>query len=154
MSLEITSGLWQIIVVAHVGATWMLVGLIWTIQVVHYPSFAGLDRTRFVDFQHEHMAKMGSIVGPPWLVEGLSVLAVFLFAPTTTVRVLGIVGGALEAIVIATTLWASIPAHDVLAQGFDEAAHRKLVKTNWIRTGAWTARGVIALAVVALTVSA
>jgi hypothetical protein len=35
-----------------------------------------------------------------------------------------------------------IPLHNCLAAGFDSEAHRRLVKTNWMRTAAWTLRGV------------
>jgi hypothetical protein len=32
----------------------------------------------------------------------------------------------------------------VLAQGFDAAAHDRLVQTNWLRTLGWTARAALA----------
>jgi hypothetical protein len=35
--------------------------------------------------------------------------------------------------------------HNALANGFDAQAHARLVDTNWIRTLAWTARGIFAL---------
>ncbi len=41
----------------------------------------------------------------------------------------------------------SVPAHDVLTAGFSDGAYRKLVNTNWIRTVAWTARGVIVMVI-------
>jgi hypothetical protein len=33
-----------------------------------------------------------------------------------------------------------------LEQGFEAGAHGRLVATNWVRTGAWTARGVLVAA--------
>jgi hypothetical protein len=33
--------------------------------------------------------------------------------------------------------------HAVLGRGFDDAAHERLVTTNWIRTLAWSARAAI-----------
>lgn len=38
-----------------------------------------------------------------------------------------------------------MPAHNALAQGFDAAAHSRLVSTSAIRTAAWTARGALLL---------
>ncbi len=141
---------WQVATIIHLAATWALVGLIWTIQVAHYPSFDAIDRDEYRRFQAAHMTKMGSLVGPPWLIEGLGVLAVFLLAPTTTTQLLAVVGGLLEAVVIAVTLRASIPAHEKLSNGFDEATMSELLRTNWWRTWAWTARGVIAVALAVL----
>lgn len=145
MSVAADSALWATIVIVHAGATWFLVGLIWTIQLVHYPSFSSIDPEVYRDFQQRHMHRMGQLVGLPWLVEGITVLGVFLLAPDDRVRLLAAVGGVLEIVVIAVTVRSSIPAHNSLSQGFDELAHRRLLRTNWLRTGAWTARGIIAL---------
>jgi hypothetical protein len=38
------------------------------------------------------------------------------------------------------TFFISVPFHNRLAQGFDYIAIDGLVRTNWLRTLAWTAR--------------
>jgi hypothetical protein len=45
-----------------------------------------------------------------------------------------------------STFLLQVPYHARLELEFDEAAHGKLVGTNWIRTIAWTARSVWLLA--------
>jgi hypothetical protein len=45
-----------------------------------------------------------------------------------------------------STALLQVPRHRALEAGFDPAAHRALVATNWIRTVAWTARGFLLLA--------
>ena len=35
-------------------------------------------------------------------------------------------------------------------QGFDAAVHRRLVRTNWIRTVGWTLRGALAVAMLVI----
>ena len=143
--IEVGDTIWQLANVIHAGATWFLVGLIWTIQVVHYPSFDAIDPATYNEFQQRHMTKMGSLVGPPWLVEGVLVLVIFVTAPTAFTIALAVVGGLLEAVVIGVTLRASIPAHEALTSGFEPDAHRVLLRTNWLRTWAWSGRGLIAL---------
>ena len=145
--MTLNSGVWSALTAVHVAATWWLVGLIWTIQVVHYPSFDSIDRVGYTDFQDRHMQAMGRLIGFPWLVEGLCVLALFIFAPDNTTRVLAAVGGLLEVVVIAVTITKSIPAHEALQNGYAADAHRMLVDTNWWRTVAWSLRGVIALVI-------
>ncbi|HEX2205610.1 MAG TPA: hypothetical protein VHG91_20025 [Longimicrobium sp.] len=44
-----------------------------------------------------------------------------------------------------STALLQVPMHGRLERGFDAAAHRRLVATNWVRTVAWTARGVLLL---------
>jgi len=73
------------------------------------------------------------------------VLGVFALAPTGTERLLGLAGGLLEVVVIAVTLLASIPAHEALTRGYDPDAHRRLLRTNWWRTAAWTLRGILSI---------
>lgn len=142
--------MWTTLLAVHAAATWYLVGLIWTIQIVHYPTFADIAADRYAAFQSTHMTRMGGIVGLAWLIEGITVLGVFFLAPDATARLLGGVGGLLECIVLAVTVRASIPAHEALLDGFDETAHRRLVMTNWWRTIAWSARGAIALVLLLL----
>ena len=152
MTTDIDSNLWALTVLTHTASTWFLVGLIWMIQIVHYPSFSSIDPAKYDVFQQRHMEKMGKLIGLPWLIEGLSVLALFAFAPTTTIRALATLGGLLEVTVITVTIWSSIPAHTALASGFDTDAHQRLLLSNRIRTAAWTGRGLLAVAVLWLTV--
>lgn len=154
MSVDIDSPWWEAIVVFHAAATWFLVGLIWLIQVVHYPSFSAIDPDHYREFQQTHMRRMGQLIGGPWLIEGVTVLAVFALAPTGTIRALAVIGGLLEAAVIGVTIGSAIPAHASLSEGFNDSAHRRLLRANRIRTYAWTLRGVVALAVVFLTIGA
>ena len=38
----------------HLAATWALVGLIWFVQLVHYPLFSAVAPERFATFEAEH----------------------------------------------------------------------------------------------------
>jgi len=55
------------------------------------------------------------------------------------------VGLGLLVVVWASTFTIQVPLHARLSTGFDENVWRRLVNTNWVRTIAWTGRGVIAL---------
>jgi hypothetical protein len=47
---------------------------------------------------------------------------------------------ALVLLIWAVTFFISVPFHNRLAQGFDYISIDGLVRTNWLRTLAWTAR--------------
>ncbi|MDW3177933.1 MAG: hypothetical protein R8J94_11135 [Acidimicrobiia bacterium] len=151
MNVDPDSGIWLTLVVLHGAATWFLVGLIWTIQLIHYPSFSAIDPDRYSSFQQTHMVGMGRLIAAPWLVEGLTVLGLFVFAPTGWMRLLATAGGLLELVVIGVTIRSSIPAHEALSTGFSDDAHKRLLRSNWMRTAAWTSRGLIALVVLVWT---
>lgn len=125
----------------HNAVTWALVGLIWTIQVVHYPLFDAADRDGFIAFHERHARRITLLVGLLMPVEAL--FAVWL--AFTRPSIVTWTGVALVALIWLATALLAVPRHAELAEGWNEAAHRRLVRTNWIRTLAWTARGALAL---------
>ena len=134
----------KLLVVGHAAVTWFLCGLIVVIQVVHYPLFEMVDRTRFAAFELVHSNKIGLIVAPAMLLEVIAVVALLVVRPAgIPVWALWLSAGLVGLIWLATA-FVSVPQHAVLSNGFDALAHRRLVDTNWIRTLAWLVRGAMA----------
>lgn len=133
------------LLLTHLACTWALVGLIWTIQVVHYPLFARVGPEGFTRYHTDHTRLITYVVAPLMVVEALSAAALVLDAGIPPA--LSWTGVALVGVVWLTTGAVSVPCHSRLSLGFDAEAHRRLVITNWIRTAAWTARGLLVLAI-------
>lgn len=125
----------------HAAATWALVGLIWTVQLVHYPLLAGFDRTRFTELHAAHSDRITWVVAPLMLAE----LATAVLLALHLGGAVAWAGLALAVTVWALTAFVSVPCHRVLAGGFDAVAHARLVRTNWLRTAAWSVRGLLAV---------
>ena len=125
----------------QVASTWFLVGLIWTIQVVHYPLFAGVGPDRFPAYQESHARLITLVVGPVMLVEAATTMLFLTLRPAGIPAWVAWVGLGLLAVIWISTALLQVPAHGRLAEGFDPTVHDRLVSTNWIRTIAWTARG-------------
>jgi uncharacterized membrane protein len=130
---------------AHVGATLMMAGLIWLVQLVHYPLFAQVGEQTFRTYHVAHNQLITPIVGPLMLVELLGALMLCVERPATIPAWAAWSGLGLVGVAWITTALFSVPAHSILAGGFDEAAHRALVSTNWLRTIAWSAHGALVL---------
>lgn len=139
-------------VVAHLVATLFMVGLIWFVQVVHYPLMAAVGEDRFVAYENRHRNLTGAVVGLPMAVEGVCSLWLFFAPPEGLDRTLPFIGGVVLAVVLASTVWLQVPMHDRLSRGFDEQSARRLVTTNWIRTVGWSARGALAVVMMAVSV--
>ena len=131
----------------HAAAAWFLTGLIWMVQVVHYPLFARVGAAGYKEYQLAHQSLISLIVGPAMLVEAIAatVLLVQRRDPLT------IAGAALLALIWLSTALLQVPLHNALSDGFDPAIHSRLVQTNWIRTVAWTLRAFIALSLLRTT---
>lgn len=135
---------WPLIVfIAHAASTFYLIGLIWTIQIVHYPLFNGVGEAGYVRYQERHQNRITSIVGPVMLVELCSSVWLIWLPFRGVDSVLAIVGVGLVALIWSSTAFIQVPCHARLSQGFNLPAYQKLVYSNWIRTLAWSARGAI-----------
>jgi heme exporter protein D len=133
------------VVVAHLVSTVFLAGMIWTIQIVHYPLFALVGDDRFPAYEAAHSARITGVIVLPWAVQGVTTLALLLAPPQGLPRPLIWVAAVLAVLPVVVTVVASVPAHTALADGFDAGAHARLVTTNWVRTVAWTAHGGVAV---------
>jgi hypothetical protein len=139
-----------ITVAVHAASTLFLAGMIWTIQVVHYPLFASVGDSSFAAYEAAHSARITWVIVLPWALQGLTTLALVIAPPPGVPRWLIWTAAVLAAIPVLVTIAYSVPAHTVLGNGFDVAAHRRLVATNWLRTAAWTAHGGVAMSIVVL----
>jgi hypothetical protein len=59
---------------------------------------------------------------------------------------LSLSGWLLLAVIWASTAFVQVPLHRRLLNGLDRAALRSLIRSNWIRTVAWSGRSILALA--------
>lgn len=135
--------------VAHLAATLAMTGLIWFVQVVHYPLFAGVGAGGFRAYAAEHGRRTTWVVAAPMLAElGTGVLLAWRRPPWVGAGAAW-AGLALLAVVWASTLLLQVPQHTELGRGWDARAHRRLVRTNWLRTAGWTARAGLVCAVAA-----
>lgn len=129
----------------QVAVSVFMAGVIWVIQVVHYPLMARVGASQFVAYEAAHVARITLVVGAPMVLEALAALALALAPPPRVPSWATWAGLGLVALIwLSTVVW-QVPAHDALRGGFDVAAHRALVATNAVRTAAWTARAALAL---------
>ena len=122
----------------HAAATWALVGLIWTVQLVLYPLFTRVGADAFRSYHAQHLVRVTFVVAPLMAVEVISAaLLVFRGA-----RELSLLASFVPLAFNWLSTWrVQIPLHDRLAGGFDEETHRRLGASNWWRTAAWSIRG-------------
>lgn len=129
----------------HAATTLAMAGLIWFVQVVHYPLFAHIDEAAFCSYAAQHVRRTGFVVAPLMLIECATATWLMLQPPGTDIAATSYAGFALLLVAWLSTAMLQIPCHRRLENGKDLATIQRLVATNWIRTAAWTGRGAIAL---------
>ena len=137
----------KIVLFTQVFATVFMVGLIWFVQIVHYPLYANVGREQFPEYEALHNRLTTWVVGPAMLLEMVSAVALLRYAPNGSTS-LAWPGLGLLIVIWISTATLSVPAHDALKAGFSAGTWQKLVSTNWIRTAAWSARGVIVMVII------
>ncbi len=123
----------------------MLTGLIWTIQVVHYPGFLGVGAEGFLSYQQQHMRTISYVVAPLMLSELAATIFLLIRNPTPYAGEVYL-ATAMVLLIWVTTMFVSSPLHSKLAtQGYNPEVIKRLVTTNWIRTAAWSIRTIVLL---------
>lgn len=130
----------DIFIILHLFATFSMCGIIWMVQLVHYPSFKYVEESKYRDFQYFHMGRITFVVGPLMLIELIS-LALIMFTMFKNMYFL-ISSVMLLLIWLNTALW-NVPLHNkLLSQKSDEVID-KLVLSNWPRTILWSGRCIL-----------
>lgn len=119
-----------------------MTGVIWFVQVVHYPLFDAVGRDAWPQYHAGHTRRTGWIVAPVMIVE-LGSAALLVVNDATGLTVAGV---ALAALTWALTFGLAVPDHGRLDRGYDAVVAGRLVTLGWWRCAAWTAHGAVALA--------
>ena len=133
------------ILLLHAAATLYMTGLIWFVQLVHYPLMAKVGPEGYAEYQRLHERYTARAVAPAMLIE-LATAVALVFNSTDSVEPwLAWFGLSLVVAIWLSTALLQVPCHRRLSTGFDAVAHRRLVRTNWLRTFLWSGRTVVAL---------
>ncbi|UCH84749.1 MAG: hypothetical protein JSW50_03380 [Candidatus Latescibacterota bacterium] len=127
--------------ILHLTVTSAMCGIIWFVQVVHYPLFRRVGEPGFTNYQTAHERRTSFVVIPLMVVEVITAVSLVVWMPAQPLVWLGL--GMLVLIWI-STFCLQVPQHRQLESGFDVRTHRRLVHTNWLRTILWSARVVLA----------
>ncbi len=131
----------SIILMLHFGSACYLTGLCWLVQIVVYPQFARVGADQFGAYHRFHMAYTSIAVVPVMVTEAVLAILILVRDPQNP---LAITSGVLLAIVWINTFAQEVPTHEKLKRGLDLPHIQRLIRWNWPRTLAWTARAVIA----------
>ncbi len=127
--------------IADAVSTWFMVGVIWLVQLVVYPSFRDFVPSRFRDAMLRHQTWMARIVVLPMLFELATSLLLLARHPDSILDWCGCLCAAMWGF---STVLIQIPQHEaLLAGGPIETLLKRLILWNWLRTVAWTLHGIL-----------
>ena len=118
-----------------------LTGLIWFVQIIHYPIFRKVPASHFGVYHAAHTLTTGRVVALPMLIE-LAIGGWLLTQPLlTSLKWAHYTAYACVILIWAVTFGVAVPLHNRLTTaGYREEFVNSLVTANWARTVGWTVR--------------
>ena len=135
----------NLVFLAHLGATLYLVGVIWIVQILHYPLLADVGADGYAKYHKRHTSRVTPVVAPVMIIELLTAIYLVFVSFEQINAFYFWCGLALVLIIWISTFLVQVPLHEKLGAGFDIDVQQRLVRTNWIRTAVWTLRGALVL---------
>lgn len=132
----------KLLLLLHLAATLFMTGVIWFVQIVHYPLFNRVGNEQFVLYESAHASLTTLVVFPAMMLELFTAILLIL-NHNDDWRLWA--GALLLGAIWISTMFVQVPKHSELSAGFNAAVHASLVATNWIRTLAWSARSALML---------
>ena len=129
----------EILSEVHFLSTSLMVGIIWVIQLLHYPAFNFIKESDYVEFQHFHMQRISFIVVPVMILELFSAFMLVYYVRSNLL---------ILCLIILLFIWLITfvfftKLHQSLLGGYDKIIVNKLVQINWSRTVLWSLRLII-----------
>ena len=128
-----------ILLLVHTMVTCVLVGLIWVVQCVHYPSFVYYTQKQAFS---DHQRWISALVIPLMLLELITAIWVMIVFSSWPI----LLGFILLVGIWLHTFLRMVPLHQQLLKDPVSGRHstvKQLVQRNKIRTGLWSIRAVI-----------
>lgn len=122
----------------HCMSGLFMTGIIWFVQIVHYPLFSQVSPGNFVRYEEQHTLLTTFVVLPPMFIELITATCLLRMRPQFLNQEQAVVVFTTTALIWLLTFLAHVPQHNTLGRGFSVELHAALVSTNWGRTVLWT----------------
>ena len=129
----------------HLVSTSFMVGVIWIVQLVHYPTFLFIDEQKSNDFQKFHMSRISYIVMPAMTTELFSGIYIYIYSNMAIDSNLFLLALTILIINWIITALVFVKMHNKLLINYKIEIISLLVKWNWLRTLLWSVRLILLL---------
>ncbi len=124
------------------------VGMIWTLQLNHYPLYNSIAPEDFKDYMAAHNRRLLLPIVLPSAIAFATAIVLLFLPPAGVSRVPLAMVVCLNIVIALSTAFVQGPAHRALEQqGYSPALVQRVIRTNWVRTVAWTISGILLISV-------
>ena len=123
--------------------SFIAVGLIWTIQLVHYPSMSFISKDKFPEYHNFHSIRISILAMPLMLAELVTSIMLWYQNFNNAIQTVFLINLIIVVLIWLSTFLIQAPLHNVLSKEKNKEKLSKLICTNWIRTILWTSRSIL-----------
>ncbi len=126
----------KFVFLAHLICNAIMIGVISITQLITYPSFLEIERTKFVNFHKNYVRAISFIAVPAMLVEICTLVYMNIYISNLIL---------MKSLLVLIMLWLItfiiiVPIHNQLSKEFDQEKIISIIRYNWIRTVLWTSK--------------
>lgn len=133
--------------VTQLAVTWILVGIMWFSQVVHYPLYKKI-KEGFVEYERGHIKRSAFLLGPLMVIEAVTAFMLIRETPNGPLTTLAGINLILLILIWLSTFLFQVSFHQKLSIRFSPRILRNLITSNWVRTTLWTIKGLLMICMV------
>ena len=135
----------KLILLIHLACTFVMIGLMWFNQLVHYPLIGQVVQYQSGAYEKTRLRLATWVIAPPMLLE-FTTAGLLVWKPSGFVEPAAVwTNFSLLILVWLITATQQAPKHEILCIDFVAHTHKTLLIVNWIRTIIWTIRGLFLL---------
>ena len=123
--------------------SFIAVGLIWTIQLVHYPSMRYISKNKFPEYHNFHSIRISILAMPLMLAELVTSIMLWYQNLNNAIQAIFLINLIIVVLIWFSTFLIQVPLHNALSKEKNTEKISKLIYTNWIRTILWTSRSIL-----------
>lgn len=138
------------IALLNASFTLLMAGVIWFVQIVHYPLFERVGELGFSLYEEEHKKLTTIVVAPLMLMELFSSIVLVCLSTSFLVKTLAVIGLTLVILLWLSTAFIQVPLHNKLSSSYSSSLVNGLVQSNWIRTVIWSVRSIVVILTISL----
>lgn len=128
-----------IILLIQVITTWLMLGIFWFIQLIHYPLFSRI-KENFVQYERGNLKRTAAFIPPIMVIDIVTNVMALIFADKSLYIALISAALVLNILTWLTTFLFQMQIHQKLSVQYSKQVVSRLVGTNWIRTILWTGK--------------
>jgi len=129
----------------NLTSTLLIAGVLWFVQLVHYPLFNEIPAKNMVNYGYYHIQKISGIINLLFIVDFTTIVFLLLLVNSDLSATLMIINIAIFGFIVILTRITFLPIHQKLSKNPNSFLISKLINLNWIRTLVWSLKVVFML---------